>query len=166
MLNPALPGRAVHPRADPLPGDDPDLKQSIVDLRDTVLELRRRSHAHAQLGPDDHASRCAAASMISELTSRVALRADRLGMTADALMVIINADINRRARGGRGEPTRSTIRTVMDQVVKARTREVVAHTELTAAQIEMRAATAARVAAEQAYARYAAGSAPGGSGAA
>ena len=141
-------------RVDPQPGDDPDLKQAIVDLRDTVLELRRRSHAHARLDPDEHAIRRAAGSMIAELTGLVALRADRLGMTADALMVIINADINRRARGGRGEPTRSTIRTVMDQVVKARTREVVAHTELTAAQVELRAATAARIAAEQAYARY------------
>lgn len=145
---------ARQPMHDPLPGDDPDLAQAMVDLRDTVLELRRRSHAHTQLGPDEHASRRAAESMIAELTSLVALRADRLGMTADALMVIINADINRRARGGRGEPTRSTIRTVMDQVVKARTREVVAHTELTAAQVELRAATKARVAAEQAYARY------------
>lgn len=91
---------APQPRHDTLPGDDPDLAQAMIDLRDTVLELRRRSHAHAQLGPDEHASRRAAASMIAELTSLVALRADRLGMTADALMVIINADINRRARGG------------------------------------------------------------------
>lgn len=145
------------PQPDDSLDEDPDLAQAIVDLRDTVDDIRRRSHAYAQLGPNEHAHRRAAGSVIAELTSLVAVRADRLGMTADALMVIINAHINRRARGGRGEPTRSTIRTVMDQVVKARTREIVAHTELTAAQIEMNAATAARVAAEQAYARYAAG---------
>lgn len=154
------------PQADEPLDEDPDLAQAIVDLRDTVHNIRRRSHAYAQLGPDDHANRRAAASVIAELTSLVAVRADRLGMTVDALMVLINADINRRARGSRREPTRSTIRTVMDQVVRARTREVAAHAELSAAQIEMRAATAARIAADEAYARYAAGSAPGGAGAA
>jgi hypothetical protein len=133
--------------------EDPDLAQAIKDLRPIVLELRERSKALSEL-PAHSPHRRPGEIHVADLTSRITVRAERLSMSTDALLVLINEDINRRARRGRGQPSIPTSRTLTDIASAALAREAVAHIDLTAAQAEMRDATAARIAAEEALTAY------------
>ena len=136
--------------------EDPDIAQAVEDFRAQVVEMRKLSAEAIKPGgveryKESARNRCA------EIMSGLGIRAQRIGLTADELLVFVNADLNHRARRGRGAPTRPTIRTLMDAVTDRTAEEATAHLELNAAQKKMRLATAARVAAEGAYAKYAAG---------
>ncbi len=133
--------------------EDPDVAQSVRDLRAVAQELRDRTASIANLS-EKSPHRRPAELHISDLYSRIALRADRHGITAEALLTLINDDLNARARRGRAAPQRQTTRTVGDRLLKARAREEHAHRQLSAWQIEVKTATAERVAAEQALAAY------------
>lgn len=133
--------------------EDPDVVQAIEDLRPVALELRTRTADYLKL-PEGSNARRAAQTVINDLMSRVSLRAERLCITTDTLMLHINDAIDRKARRGKDAPDRITSRTLATRVEQARAREVDAHTALTRAQSEVKAATAARIAAEQAYAAY------------
>lgn len=61
--------------------EDPDVRQAVVDFLAVGDELRRRSADYAKLPERDHRYREAAQARINELTSRIAVRAERLGMT-------------------------------------------------------------------------------------
>lgn len=133
--------------------EDPDVVQAIDDLRPVALELRERTAAYLQLPAGSNARR-AAQTVITDLMSRVSLRAERLCISADTLMLHINDAIDRKARRGKDAPDRITSRTLATRIEQARAREVDAHAGLTRAQSELKAATASRIAAEQAYAGY------------
>jgi hypothetical protein len=137
--------------------EDPDVRQAVVDFLSVGEELRRRSADYAKLPERDHRYREAAQSRINELTSRIAVRADRIGMTTNGLLALINDELNHRARRGGPAPSRVTTRTLLDDLTAAQAREQDAHRALSAAQIEVRAATAARVAAAERAAAYGAG---------
>lgn len=135
---------------------DPDIAQAIVDLREVGDELRRRSATLLRL-PEQSGDARLERSAVIDLQSRIDLRAERLGISGAALTALINDDLNDRARRGRGAPSRPTSRTLMDEVTNAQAREADAHRALSAAQIEVKASTAARLAAEEAYRVYAQG---------
>jgi hypothetical protein len=153
VLHQPIPPRAPSP-IDEI--EDPDVRQAVEDLREVGAELRQRSADYAQL-PENSRHRPPALSRINELTSRIAVRADRLGMSTNGLLALVNDDINHRARRGRPAPSRVTSRTVLDDLTAAEAREQDAHRALTAAQIELRAATIARIAAAERASAYAAG---------
>lgn len=141
--------------------EDPDLAQAIVDLRPVVVEIREAIAAldfaqtrRPAVRPKPE-QRAAAEAEIAELKSRVAVRAERLGLAHDDLMDMITEDLAARRHGGHVD--RCTSGTLADAVSTAIMREARAHQALSAAQIELRSATAARVDAEREYAAYAAG---------
>lgn len=138
------------------PIDDPDITQAVDDFRDVVLEIRARTARMIALPAADR-QRALEERNIHDLMGRIGTRAERIGLTADELLVHINADLNHRARRGRDAPTRPTVRTLMDEVTSRIAEEAVAHIELSTAQDKMRDATKARLAAEGAYAKYCAG---------
>jgi len=137
--------------------EDPDVVQAIEDLWTDAAEIRNLSDRiageHACSPQRRHGER-----HIGELTSRIRLRAGRIGVSPDALMILLNNEASRRAaRKGRGVAAPVTgLRAMLDAVSEANAREAASHIALTAAQAEMRAATAARLGAEEAY-RIAAG---------
>ncbi|MCH4893978.1 hypothetical protein GO308_12720 [Sphingomonas sp. SFZ2018-12] len=135
---------------------DPDIAQAIEDLRAVGAALRRNSALLLTL-PEGSVEHRAERALVLELQSRIDLRAGRLGISGAALTELINDDLNDRARRGRGKPSRPTSRTLMDAVMNAQAREADAHRALSAAQIEVKAATEARRAAEEAYRVYAQG---------
>jgi len=130
---------------------DPDVVQAIEDLRPTVLEIRDRSKALLSLMPELPAHRDRRL-IVLELVSGIALRAERIGMTTDELLAVINADID-----GRGAARMPSGDELAEAVAAARERERDAHVALSAAQTEMRLATAARLSAERAVIAHAAG---------
>lgn len=134
--------------------EDPDVAQAIADLTPVVLEIRERTKALAEakrLKPDQ---RAAAEAEIAELFSRLDLRAERLQIDVAALLTMINDAVG-RARGATAIIAPTV--TLADAVTAAIAREGRAHAALSAAQIEVRAATAARIDAEREYAKHAAG---------
>lgn len=137
--------------------EDPDVRQAVVDFLAVGDELRRRSADYAKLPERDHRYREAAQARINELTSRIAVRAERLGMTTNGLLALINDELNHRARRGGPTPTRVTSRTVLDDLTAAQAREADAHRALFEAQLEVVAATNARLAAAERAAAYGSG---------
>ncbi|CAN5573756.1 hypothetical protein BH10PSE14_BH10PSE14_06360 [soil metagenome] len=130
---------------------DADLEQTITDLLPVAAELREQSRTIIDLEPG-RPGYLPTQAMITDLVQRIALRAERHDLTADALLVLLNMRLNEKARRGRGEPAGITARTLDDALTSAAVREERALLALSAAQIEMRAATAARIAAQQARA--------------
>jgi hypothetical protein len=131
---------------------DPDIAQAIDDLRATALEIRDRSKGLLALKAGKPAW-VAATQYVADLVSGITVRADRLGLTTDELLALINADI---ALGGRVATPR-TAAALSEAVDAAVEREKRAHRALTVAQTEVRAATAARLVAERAATDHAAG---------
>lgn len=128
--------------------EDPDLEQAISDLLPIAQSMRVKSSRLLSITVDRH--RISAQSEISEMYSRIAVRAERIGITGAALVEILNAVLDARARSGRAAPTGDTSRTLLNALTLAQAREADAHRMLSAAQIEVRAATEQRVSAEQA----------------
>lgn len=140
---------------EPITADaDPDLLQAVEDLLETGAELRQ---------VNEYLKRCAKGGrdyialrhQQAQLTDIIALRAEgRLQMSAEALTICINDELNRRARRGRGQPSRPSARTLLDAVTAAQAKELDARRALKAASAEFTAARAARRAAEEAYQVY------------
>lgn len=136
--------------------EDPDVRQAIEDFRSTILQVRTLSAEAIQLRADSPARR-SIENDVQRLMGDVALRASRLQLTTDALVALINDDLDSRARRGRPAPARVTTRTLMRDLNDAQAREETARLQLSAANIEMKAATAARVAAEERASAYGSG---------
>lgn len=128
--------------------EDPDVRQAIEHFRDTVLRIRKLSAEAVQLRADSPVRR-SIENDVQRLVGEVALRADRLQLTTDALIALINDDLDSKARRGGPPPKRVTNRTLMRDLNDAQAREETARLQLSAANIELKAATAARIAAEE-----------------
>ncbi len=136
--------------------EDPDVRQAVEDFRPVIAQVRQLSAEAIELRADSPTRR-SIESDVQRLMSDVGLRASRLQLSTDALVALINDDLDSRARRGRPAPTRVTTRTLMRDLVQAKAREETARLELSAANIEMKAATAARVAAEERMNAYGSG---------
>lgn len=136
--------------------DDPDVAQAIIDFSDTAAEIRERSAALLKL-PVNSDARQRESDMVRELMSRIEERAARLGIPADQLMVLLNAALDERARRGRAQPSRPTPRTLLTQLTNAEVAVRAATAELRAAQRRAEAAAAELAAAEVAYKRWGSG---------
>lgn len=136
--------------------EDPDVRQAVEDFRDTILQVRKLSTEALELRADSP-SRRSIENDVQRLMGDVALRAARLQLSTDTLVALINDDLDSRARRGRPAPTRVTTRTLMRDLNDAQAREETARLQLSAANIEMKAATAARIAAEERASTYGSG---------
>lgn len=136
--------------------EDPDVRQAIEDFRGVIAQVRLLSGEALQLRADSPARR-SIENDVQRLMNDVGLRASRLQLTTDALVALINDDLDSRARRGRPAPARVTIRTLMRDLTEAQAREETARLQLSAANIEMKAATAARIAAEERASAYGSG---------
>jgi hypothetical protein len=72
---------------------DPDLDQAIEDLREVVIELREKSAA-LTASRLNRQQRGDAQAYIGELYSRLAVRAERLGLSSDELLSVINGALD------------------------------------------------------------------------
>lgn len=136
--------------------EDPDVRQAVEDFRDTIAQVRALSAEAIQLRADSPTRR-SIQNDVQRLMGDVGLRASRLHLSTDALVALINDDLDSRARRGRAAPVRVTTRTLMRDLNDAQAREETARLQLSAANIEMKAATDARVAAEQRLNAYGSG---------
>ena len=136
--------------------EDPDVRQAVEDFRDTIAQVRALSAEAIQLRADSPTRR-SIQNDVQRLMGDVGLRASRLHLSTDALVALINDDLDSRARRGRPAPVRVTTRTLMRDLNDAQAREETARLQLSAANIEMKAATDARVAAEQRLNAYGSG---------
>jgi hypothetical protein len=136
---------------------DPDVEQAVVDFLSVGAEIRTRSAALLKL-PEFGTNRLREERHVADLVSRIATRADRLNLSSDALLVLINDRLNEKVRRGRGAPARPTIRTLMDGLAVAIALQHDADRSVEAALRHLRETTAARRAAEEAYAAYGASS--------
>lgn len=116
--------------------DDPDLAQAVEDKLDDLAEVRDLIAADARLPRGRNMTR------IGELLADIHLRAERLQVTPEALVLATGQELDRRA--GR-KPINGAVRgglTLTES--QAIAREQAAHVALTRAQEEMRSATLAR----------------------
>lgn len=127
---------------------DPDLEQAIDDLLTVAAELRSQSARFA--GEVNDVYRRALQSNIRDLYARIDLRAGRIGTTGAALVEVLNAALDAKARRGRPAPVGDTSRTLMTRLADAVAREEQAHLSLTAAQREVADALKHRLAVTEA----------------
>jgi hypothetical protein len=120
--------------------EDPDLIQAIADLTPIAHKLRLES-ARLLNTPEDGPQRRMVQENVRDLYHRIALRASRIGTTGEALVEILNATLDSKARRGRVAPAGDTSRNLLTSFANAVSREEAAHTAVTAAQEEVRAAT-------------------------
>lgn len=135
---------------------DPDIQQAVEFFVDIVGEIRARSAAKARLKPDSP-QWVAEGKQIDSLNEQVSLREFRLGLSKGTLIALCTHIINVKARRGRGEPSRPTVRTLMDEVTFASSRESTALRELERAKAGAVEATRLRIAAEEAYSIFTGG---------
>lgn len=135
---------------------DPDVEQAIVDFTYIGAEIRTRSAALLKL-PIGSVNRKREEADVADLVSRIATRAERLTLSADALLVLINDRLNEKARRGRGAPGRPTIRTLMDGLAVALAAEQEAERSLKLSQRHLMQTRTARIAAQDACAAYGSG---------
>jgi len=126
---------------------DPDLEQAIEDLLPVAQDLRVSSSRLIGL---EERHRLPVQREVTELYGRIALRAERIGTTAAALVQILNAVLDVKARRGRAVPVGDTSRSLLNAATEAYAREGDAHRAVSAAQAELKAATDHRIAVEQA----------------
>ena len=100
---------------------DPDLDQAREDMAPRASRIRELS---LQMLSRDVGSRirAAAESEIQNQMSFILVRADRIGIAPDALMAVLNADLDAKARRGRPAPTRDTSRTLLAEHEQAQAR--------------------------------------------
>jgi hypothetical protein len=125
---------------------DPDIEQAISDFLPFAAEIRDRSARVQKLKPGSDARR-AEAGQIRHLMNDIETRAMRIGITGEALMVLLNDALDARARRGRGAPARPTSRSLLTNLLNAEK----------AAEAEVSRCASALVAAQQAYSTYAGG---------
>lgn len=136
--------------------EDPDVRQAVEDFRDTIAQVRAFSAEAIQLRADSPTRR-SIENDVQRLMGDVGLRARRLHLSTDSLVALINDDLDSRARRGGPAPKRVTSRTLMRDVTEAQAREETARLQLSAANIEMKSATDARIAAEERLSAYGSG---------
>jgi hypothetical protein len=150
----------MHDTIKPVPsrveGPDPDLDQAIRDFLPLAAEIRERSARVLKLKPGSDARRYEMAD-IRRLMDDIGTRADRLGLTGQALMVLLNDALDARARRGRGAPARPTARTLLSNLLNAEAALRNAQLEEQAARAKVKAYAAALAAAQSAHAAYAGG---------
>ena len=96
----------------------PDTRQAIEDLRHVVVELRQRGARISNLD-ERQGTYLAERRVIGELNSRIRLRAERLGITGETLLALVQDDLNTKARRGRPAPTRVTTLTLKDDIARS-----------------------------------------------
>lgn len=148
-------------KATPAPAaDDPDLSAAIEAFTPAVLEIRDRSLKAWRLGQEKSATaaanREAEQDAIAALLQDIETRADRLGMTLDALLAAINTHLASR-RDNPGRPFGDHLRELIDENTRAHAAERQIHREISRLQTNLRGATSARIAADRACAGYVTG---------
>lgn len=133
---------------------DPEVTAAVVDFRDTVIAIRSHSLA-AFYAQADSQERRAAQEAIDQAVADMQSRCDRVGVTLDELFALINLDL-RRTGGAASRPTGEFLHALTRGATDAYNAEREAHLALSRAQVELRAATDARIAADRACAGYAA----------
>lgn len=128
---------------------DPDIAQAIDDFRGHGEALRVIALRRARAPDPDPRQRHDDAE-VARMMADIRLRADRLAIEPEALLLLINDDLDRRARRGRPAPRGETSRTLTTAVSAAETRANEARRALEAAQREADAAERSLVAARQA----------------
>lgn len=126
--------------------DDPDLVQAIEDLLPIAADLRVQSSRLLAM-PEDHHKR-AAKGRVRDLYETIALRAVRIGTRPDALLQILQAILDTKARRGRPVPAGDTSRTLLNKLTEAIAREEAARDALIAAEKEATSAINARISIE------------------
>jgi hypothetical protein len=135
---------------------DPDIEQAISDFLPFAAEIRDRSARVQKLKPGSDARR-AEAGQIRHLMNDIETRAMRIGITGEALMVLLNDALDARARRGRGAPARPTSRSLLTNLLNAEAALAAAQAAEKAAEAEVSRCASALVAAQQAYSTYAGG---------
>ncbi len=100
---------------------DLDLEQALEDM---LPRARRVRDLTIRMLEHDEGSRARTSLQgdIQEQMSFVLLRAERLNMAGDAFMLLLNAELDAKARRGRPAPTRDTSRTLLAQHEQAQAR--------------------------------------------
>ena len=129
--------------------EDPDLVQALSDLAPIAHQLRVESARFLGI-TQEGAQRRLVQDNVRDLYNRIALRASRIGISGDALVEILNAKLDGKARRGRTAPAGDTSRNLLTSFANASSREEAAQIALTAEQNEMRAATKHRTAVSEA----------------
>lgn len=128
--------------------EDPDLAQAIEDLLPIAHEMRVATSR--LLAEPNAAYRRRGKDQIRELNNRIACRAQRVPIAAPALLTILNAILDTKARRGRPTPARDTSRTLLNTATEAAARVEAAEQAVKAAEDELAAARAHRVTVEEA----------------
>jgi hypothetical protein len=135
---------------------DPDVEQAINDFLPTAAEIRDRSARLLKLAPGSDQRR-SESQFIRQQMNDIGTRAARLGLSADALMVLLNDALDAKARRGRAAPVRPSPRSLMSNLLNAEAALQAAQLERQAAEAKVKACAAAVAAAQSAYSAYAGG---------
>ena len=131
---------------------DPDVEQAIEDFSGPVAELRAVSASLIDLPPVSP-KYAAAVARCAEITGDVTTRAERIGVTADTLLALINARLADRARPNT-TPLYAARRALVDEVAAAEEAKKDADRVLRLAQRKANAAAARLHGAERALAMF------------
>lgn len=93
---------------------DPDLEQAKVDLLPYAEQIRALSKRMVA-EPADSRERTHLQAEIRRQMEFIIVRADRLAISADGLMMLLAAELDSRTRRGRPAPTRETRLTLMSK---------------------------------------------------
>jgi hypothetical protein len=121
---------------------DPDLEQAIEDLREVVVELREKSAALTATRMNRQ-QRADAQAYIGELYSRLAVRAERLGLSSDELLTVINGALDSHAAVVVAIPPAAPTTRHNDELTAAESRLATADEQARAWLVERRAAVLA-----------------------
>jgi hypothetical protein len=100
------------------PDIDPDLEQAREDLLPAAARIRQLSKDLVNESAGTR-RRAAIEGDIRRAMEPVILRANRIAMSPDTLMMVLNAELDAKARGNRSEPSRATVRTAQNQYEQA-----------------------------------------------
>jgi hypothetical protein len=128
---------------------DPDLEQAVEDFLPVAAEIRRLTRWMLQQEPGSR-ERAGIENQIRDKMGLITARADRLRLSADALLLILNAKMDRRTRRGRGLPVRPTSLTLRSAHEAAMIRLQAAHDQVTHWTTQVETERKAVAAAEQA----------------
>lgn len=135
---------------------DPDVEQAIRDFLPLAAEIRERSVRVLRMRPGSDARRLEAGDIRQKMND-IGTRAERLGLSLDAMMVLLNDALDAKARRGRAAPARPTSRTLVTNMINAEAALRNAQLEEQAASAKVKACAAALAAAQSAHAAYAGG---------
>ncbi len=135
--------------------EDPDVRDTVAEFRDTVLEIRAASAQLFTLPPGSP-HRAAIQERIEDLTGGIALRADRLAISLDRLLALVNADLAYNPPPAKCTISDRFLGALAIEIDDARRAEASCQAALRLAQSRLDSAEARRIAAERACAGYAA----------